>query len=322
MKPTFWVRDVPIYGDLILAPMANFSDHPYRLICREYGSAMSYTEFVSVAGILHHSERASLMLAYRPAERPVLFQIVGSDPDRILQAAQQIERLGPDIIDLNMGCSVRKIVGRGEGAAWLKDPVQIGRIFARLSRALSVPVTGKIRLGWDNRSLNYLDVVRAMAEHGAAMVAVHGRTRTQSYDDPANWEAIAQIKQAVDIPVIGNGDIFTVADIERMKQQTGCDGVMIGRAALGNPWIFQRRDIAGVSLAERVAMISRHLELMLDFYGRKQGLLFFRKHTVKYLHALPYAARLRARLMTCSDPDQFIRLIEAWQQEITSLEET
>ncbi|MCG3212216.1 MAG: putative tRNA-dihydrouridine synthase [Anaerolineae bacterium] len=318
--PTFYVQNIPVYGDVILSPMAGFSDLPYRLICREYGSAMSYTEFVSADGILHESERTFEMLKFAPSESPMVFQIFGSDETLLEEAARKIEQLGPDIIDLNMGCSVRKVAGRGAGAALLRDPAKIGRIFRRLSRALSVPVTGKIRLGWDSDSLNYLDVLRAMEDNGAALVAVHGRTKVQAYNGAANWDAIAEIKQAAGIPVIGNGDVQAAADIDRMKQHTGCDAVMVARTAIGNPWIFQRKDIQNVTLAEKAALIYRHLDLMLDFYGEERGLVLFRKHVVKYVRGLSHIAQVKARLVTCTRPEEFIELMNQYEADAAARE--
>lgn len=314
-NPTFMIRDVPVYGDLILSPMAGFSDKPYRLICREYGSAMSYTEFVSADGILHGNERTRQMLEFDPSESPMVFQIFGSDEAILEEAARRIEPLGPDIIDINMGCSVRKVSGKGAGAALLKEPKKIGRIFARLTKALSVPITGKIRLGWDEDSLNYLDVARVMEDNGASLIAVHGRTKAQAYKGVANWDAIAEIKQAVRIPVIGNGDVSCVADIERIKQHTGCEAVMIARAAIGNPWIFQRKDIEQVTLAEKAKLIYRHLDLMLDFYGEERGLILFRKHIVKYVRGLSHIAKVKQQLITCTRPEEFIALMTAYEAE-------
>src|SRR5262245_15867105 len=259
LQPTFMIRDIPVYGDLILSPMAGFSDKPYRLICREYGSAMSYTEFVSVDGILHGNDKTEQMLDFAPSERPMTFQIFGNDEVKIEEAARRIEQLGPSIIDLNMGCSVPKVSGRGAGAGLLREPAKIGRIFARLSKVLSIPVTGKIRLGWDNNSLNYLEVAKILEDNGAALIAVHGRTKAQAYNGTANWDAIAEVKQAVKVPVIGNGDVACVADIERIKRHTGCDGVMIARAAIGNPWIFQRKNIHEVTLDGKARLINWHL---------------------------------------------------------------
>lgn len=315
LKPAFLIRDIPVYGDLILSPMAGFSDKPFRLLCREYGSAMSYTEFVSVDGILHGNERALSMLAFDPSERPMVFQIFGSDEVKIEEAARRIEQLGPDIIDLNMGCSVPKVSGRGAGAALLKEPAKIGRIFARLTRALTTPVTGKIRIGWDDHSLNYMEVAKVLEDNGAALIAVHGRTKTQAYNGRANWDAIAEVKQMVKIPVIGNGDVNCAADIERIKQYTGCDGVMIARAAIGNPWIFRRKDINRVTLAEKSKLIHHHLNLMLEFYGQERGLILFRKHVVKYVRGLAHIAQVKTKLITCTRPEEFIELMHRYETE-------
>lgn len=319
-NPAFMIRDIPVYGDVILSPMAGFSDKPYRLICREYGSAMSYSEFVSVHAILHGNDRTWQMLAFDESERPMTFQIFGSDEAIIEQAAREIEPLGPDIIDINMGCSVPKVSGKGAGAALLKDPPKIGRIFKRLTKALSVPVTGKIRLGWDETSLNYLEVAKILEDNGAALIAVHGRTKLQAYNGSANWDAIAEIKQSVRVPVIGNGDVACVADIQRMKQHTGCDAVMIARAAIGNPWIFQGKDIEQVTLAEKARLIYRHLDLMLDFYGEERGLILFRKHVVKYVRGLKHSAAVKAKLVTCTTPEQFIDLMNEYEAEMAQRE--
>jgi nifR3 family TIM-barrel protein len=281
---------------------------------------MSYTEFVSVDGILHGNERTYQMLDFDRSESPMTFQIFGSDEAKIVEAARRIEQLGPDIIDLNMGCSVSKVAGRGAGAALLREPAKIGRIFARMSQTLSVPVTGKIRLGWDGQSLNYLEVAKVLEDNGAALIAVHGRTKAQAYNGQANWDAIAAIKQAVKIPVIGNGDVTCVADIERMKQHTGCDAVMIARAAIGNPWIFQGKDLPQVTLAEKSKLIQRHLQLMLEFYGEERGLILFRKHVVKYVRGLAHIAQVKTKLVTCTRPEEFIELMNEYEAEAGSRE--
>ncbi len=305
MQPTFYVRDVPVFGDLILAPMDGISDLPYRLICREYGSAMSYTEFTSCEALLRDVPAALRQLDYHPSEKPQLsFQIFGNDEDRIVAAAQHIERLGPGIIDLNMGCSVSNVSGRGAGAGLLREPLKVARIFSRLSKAVRVPVTAKIRLGWDSRSRNYLEIARILEDNGASLIAVHGRTKEQAYKGVADWDAIAEVKQAVRIPVIGNGDVKTVADIARIKAHTGCDGVMIGRAAIGNPWIFQRKDRWQVTVEDVLALLRRHLQAMLDYYGER-GLILFRKHAVRYLQGLPHASALRQQLVTCESVSAF-----------------
>jgi nifR3 family TIM-barrel protein len=318
-QPTFWVRDLPVYGDLILSPMAGFSDLPYRMIARDFGSAMSYTEFVSADGLLHGNEKTRRLLDFHPTEFPITFQVFGSDEDKIVEACKMIESWGPTIIDLNMGCSVAKVSGRGAGAALLCEPAKIGRIFARLTKSLSVPVTGKIRLGWDDRSRNYLTVARALEDNGASLVAVHGRTKAQAYNGVADWSAIAEIKQAVTIPVIGNGDVKCVADVARIKKQTGCDGVMIGRAAIGNPWIFSRKDRHEVTFAEKAALIRRHLSLMLDYYGENYGLILFRKHVVKYISEIRGAAAMRESFLTATTAEYFIALLEEAEANMREL---
>ncbi|HEY65372.1 MAG TPA: tRNA dihydrouridine synthase DusB [Caldilineae bacterium] len=318
-QPRFWVRHIPVYGDLILAPMAGFSDLPYRSICRELGSAMSYTEFVSANTVIHQralTDRALRRLRYKPEERPVVFQIAGADEDAIVEAAKRIEELEPDIIDLNLGCPARRVCAGGAGAALLRDPAKVARIFRKLTAALSVPVTGKIRLGWDAQSRNYLEVARAMEENGAALIAVHARTRDQDYSQPASWEAIAEIKQMVSVPVIGNGDAITVADIERMLVETGCDAVMVGRGAMGHPWIFQRIDRDQVPIEEKIAMIRRHLREMLAFYGEPLGLILMRKHIPCYLKGHYRIRRLRHSLLRCEDVETFHRLLDELAQTL------
>jgi nifR3 family TIM-barrel protein len=314
------IGPVPIYGPAILAPLAGYSDSPYRRICREYGSAMSYTEFVSAYSVLHANAQTLHMLHFDPVERPIVFQIFGSREDVLAEAACRLEQLGPDVIDVNMGCAAHKVVDHGSGASLLQDPAKIGRIFARLTRALTVPVTGKIRLGWDEQSCNYGLVARILEENGAALIAVHARTRAQNYGTPAVWDAIAQVKQTVSIPVLGNGDVQTAADIERMMEHTGCDGVLIGRAAIGNPWIFQRRAAEQVGVAERMDMIYRHLDAMLDFYGPERGLIHFRKHVVKYLRGLPNAAALKDQLLRCTSRADFIAACQAYPANLHTIE--
>lgn len=307
--PHFYIDNIPIHNDVILAPMAGFSDMPYRAICRELGSAMSYTEFVSTEAIVRDNQKTLRMLHYDPAERPVVFQIFGADPPTILEAAKRLQDLQPDIIDLNMGCSVKKVSGKGAGAALLKSPFKIGRIFNLLSKELTVPVTGKIRLGWDVESLNFRDVVHAMQDNGARLVAVHGRTKKQAYKGQANWPAIAEIKNFAQIPVIGNGDVSCVADITRMKNETGCDAVMIARAAIGNPWIFARKDAHQVTLGEKLRMIRRHLTANLDFYDGDYGLILFRKHVVKYINAVHGAREMRGKLVTARTVAEFESIV-------------
>jgi len=280
--PNFYVRDVPIYGDTVLAPMDGYSDWPFRSICRALGSAMSYTEFVKVEKILSRSKEPAKRLYYEEAERPITFQIYGDDPDLILEAALKIEPLSPDIIDLNMGCPAKSIADRGAGVGMMPSPLKIAETFKKLTSALKVPVTGKIRLGWD-RDKNYKLIARIVEENGGSLIAVHGRTKEQRYSGNADWDAIAEVKSMVKIPVIGSGDVRTVADIQRMKQHTNCDAVMIGRAAIANPWIFMGMDREQVPAELLKQTVHEHLQKSVQFYGEEDGQRLFRKYAVQYL---------------------------------------
>ena len=280
--PNFFVRDISIYGDTILAPMDGYSDWPFRSICRALGSAMSYTEFVKVEKILSRSKEPAKRLYYEEAERPVTFQIYGDDPDLILEAALKIEPLKPDIIDVNMGCPAKSIADRGAGVGMMPSPLKIAETFKKLTSALKVPVTGKIRLGWD-RDKNYKLIARIVEENGGSLIAIHGRTKEQRYSGNADWDAIAAVKSTVKIPVIGSGDVRTVADIQRIKRNTNCDAVMIGRAAIANPWIFLGMDREQVPAELLKQTVHEHLQKSVQFYGEEDGQRLFRKYAVQYL---------------------------------------
>lgn len=308
-KPAFYIKTIPIYGRLILAPMDGISDLPYRSLCRKYGSAMSYTSFVGAIEILQGQERAWKELEFLAEERPVALQIFDNDVSRLVRAAKQISSLEPDIIDINMGCSVRGVSGRGAGAGLLRTPDQIKEIISTLTYELDIAITAKIRLGWDHNNLNYLEVARTIEDNGGSLIAVHARTREQAYGGSANWDAIAEIKEAVNIPVIGNGDIETVEDIDLLLNHTGCDGVMIGRAAIGNPWIFQRRNRLDIPNYEVAETIEAHLECMLESYGLEKGLILFRKHLSRYLRPLNLDEKIRRKILTCTDISIFKRLM-------------
>jgi len=310
-NPEFLVGNVAINGDLILAPMAGFSDSPYRLLCRALGSAVSYTECIPATGLMHKNPRITQSAQYDPRERPLVFQVIGSEPDQVIRACLSLQEQAPDWIDINMGCPAPRASSRGAGAGLLREPDKIARIFAVLSKQLTVPVSGKIRLGWDCSSRNHLEVAHILEDNGASLIAVHGRTGRDKYGSPADWDAIAQVKQAVSIPVLGNGDVRTVTDIERIKAHTRCDGVMIGRAAIGNPWIFRRRDLDTVPLDERIRVIRCHLDLMIAFYGEPRGIVLFRKHLVRYVHGLPGAAYVRSQLMLCRTRSQVLDRLAA-----------
>jgi len=308
-KPNFWVRDIPVYGDTILAPMAQYSDVPYRALCRAHGSAMSYTEFVPATALLHERNPMWRRLDIKPGgEKPMVFQIFDYDPKRLLAAARRIETWGPDIIDINMGCSAPQISDQGAGVAMMRYPERVAETFRLLSKHLTVPVTGKIRLGWDATSKNYLEIAHIMEDNGAALIAIHGRTREQKYRGQADWDAIAALKQAVRIPVIGNGDVKTAADIDRMKAHTGCDAVMIGRAAVGNLWIFSRRDRETVAFTDIVSAIRLHLQEMVAYYGQEDGLYRFKRHLRKYLAGLALKPYVQA-MIAAKETETFLQIL-------------
>jgi tRNA-dihydrouridine synthase B len=290
--PVFFIGNTPICGDAILAPMDGYSDWPFRSLCRSLGSAMSYTEFVKSDDIVHLFRRVRARLTYEESERPVTFQIYGDDPDVILEAALIAQDLGPDIIDINMGCPAKSVAHRGCGVGLMRSPEKIGQIFSKLTSRLSVPVTGKMRLGWDD-CISYREVAHIVEDNGAALIAVHGRTKNQGYGGQANWDAIAEVKSLVKIPVIGNGDVRLVDDIRRMKEYTGCDAVMIGRGAIANPWIFAGIDRENVTPQQVRETMRQHLEKNVAFYGEEDGERLFRKHAMQYLglHVLDREAR-------------------------------
>ena len=275
---SWMIGDVRIAGDLILAPMDGITDYPFRGLCRSMGSAMSVTEFINALDVIEDNPRYPKRLVFDSTHRPLSLQVLGNQPERMLDAAiQLVDRIQPDILDINLGCQSKNVTTRGAGAALLQTPDVIARIFSLMTHRFNIPVTGKIRLGWDEDSLNYLEVARIIQDNGGAMVAVHGRTRKQAYRGQARWEPIAEIKDELQIPVIGNGDVKSVADINAIKAQTGCDAVMIGRAAVLNPWIFQRmdREVVPIQLVQKTLL--SHLDSMLSFYGER-GVITFRKY--------------------------------------------
>lgn len=309
IPPKFWVGNVPVYGNLILSPMDGVTDLPFRVLTRRMGSAMSYTEFINTIDVLYHHPFLEERLAYFEEERPVVFQIFDDDPDRMVRAAVQLMERKPDILDVNMGCPAKSVSGRGAGSGLLREPKKVQEIMRKLTAALPIPVTAKIRLGWDDDSLNYLEIARIIAGEGGKLVAVHGRTRKQSYSGSANWNAIAEIKQAVSIPVIGNGDVRTTADCRRMFDVTHCDGIMVGRAALENPWIFCGLDRSEVSREMLLQSMNQQLDMMTGLH-HERGLLLFRKFVKKYLKPYGIDPAAVRELVTCAEVTQFKRLLQ------------
>jgi tRNA-dihydrouridine synthase B len=308
-SPNFYVREIPVYGDAILAPMDGYSDWPFRSVCRLLGSAMSYSEFVKVEDVLDRPRHVRHKLYFEDAERPVVCQIYGDDPERILQAALIVQELGPDIIDINMGCPAKSVAARGAGVGLMRTPLKVARVFRKLSAALRVPVTGKMRIGWEDQR-TYKLIARIVEENGGSLIAIHGRTKEQSYGGQADWDAIAEVKAAVRIPVIGNGDVKSAADIDRLKQYSGCDAVMIGRAAMANPWIFARLAREQVTPEQMRALIAEHLQRNVKFYGEDDGQRLFRKHAVQYLLMKQLTREERKRILQVRPPAEFMALLE------------
>jgi tRNA-dihydrouridine synthase B len=314
----FWVRDIPVHGDLILSPMDGYSAWPFRSLCRGLGSAISYTEFVNVEDILKRPGYVLPKMRFTEDERPAAIQIYGDDPDKFLEAALEVQELEPDFIDINMGCPAKSIANRGAGVGLMRTPLKIARIFRKLTTALEVPITGKIRLGWDDDCLTYKLVARIVEEEGGQLLAIHGRTKMQAYGGKANWDAIAEVVQSVSIPVIGNGDVYTVADIQRMKDHTDCTAVMIGRGAIHNPWIFSRLDREQVSVQQAKATMLVHLDRNLEFYGPERGLKLFRKYAAQYLTPYHLTKEIRQKLLTREEPDEFLALLDEIYQAVSS----
>lgn len=305
-EPVFFIGNVPIYGDLILAPMDGFTDQPFRGLCRQLGSAMSVTEFINALDVLEDHPRYHHRLAFETFHRPLSLQLLGDQPEQIVQAALQlIPDVQPDIIDINLGCQSKNVTSRGAGAALMKTPEKIAAIFHLMTNQFDIPITGKIRLGWDDDHMNYLEVAQIIQANGGAMVTLHGRTRKQAYRGQARWEPIREIKKALQIPVIGSGDIQTVADIDHIKGMTGCDAVMIGRAAVGNPWLFSRLDREDVPLSLVQETCFNHLAEMLNFYGDR-GVITFRKFLKAYLTPYNLTRETLLPLLKSQDPE-FIR---------------
>ena len=295
------IGNVELENNLILAPMAGVTDQPFRKLCREQGCGLLYTEMVSAKAILYHNRNTQKLLEVDPAERPIAVQLFGSDPEIVSEMAAQISEGPYDIIDFNMGCPVPKVVNNGEGSALMKNPGLAEQILSALVRKVKKPVTVKIRKGFDEDQVNAVEIARIAEYCGVAAVAVHGRTRQQFYSGKADWDIIRQVKEAVRIPVIGNGDIFTPEHAAQMLKETGCDGLMLARGVQGNPWLFagiQHYLLTGEMLPgpdrrEISRMILRHARMQTEWKGELLGMKEMRKHIAWYTAGLPHSATVR-----------------------------
>ena len=322
---TLQIGNVTLENNLILAPMAGVSDLPFRLLCREQGAGLVCMEMVSAKAILYKNRNTEELLTIDPKEHPVSLQLFGSDPDIISEIAKQIEERPFDILDLNMGCPVPKVVNNGDGSALMKNPRLAGEIIEKTARAIKKPLTVKIRKGFDDAHVNAVELAHIAQESGAAAVAVHGRTREQYYAGHADWDIIRQVKEAVSIPVIGNGDIRTPEDVAAMAEQTGCDGYMIARGAEGNPWIFRQilhyfetgEHLSRPDFSEVTEMLLRHAKMQIDCKGDYTGIREIRKHAAWYTAGYRNSSKLRGRINEVENYEQ----LEALFREVESYNE-
>ncbi len=319
MVKTLKIGNVTLENNLILAPMAGVTDLPFRLLCKEQGAGLLCMEMVSAKAIYYRNRNTEALLSIDERELPVSLQLFGSDADIISEMAKRIEERPFSILDLNMGCPVPKVAGNGEGSALMKNPAIVEEIVSKTVKAIKKPVTVKIRKGFDAAHVNAVEIARIAEASGAAAVAVHGRTREQYYQGKADWDIIRQVKEAVRIPVIGNGDVVSPESAEAMLRETGCDGIMIGRGAQGNPWLFGQilhwmetgEKKAPPTKEELKQMILCHARLLVEHKGNYTGIREMRKHVAWYTAGYPHSAKLRARINEVEDLEKLEYFIQA-----------
>ena len=319
------IGPIELDGWAVLAPMAGVSDLAYRVIARRMGAAMTTAEMVSAKGLYYKNEKTRDMLKIDPGEHPVALQLFGSEPDIMALGAKEMEKAGADIIDINMGCPMQKVVKNGDGSALMKNVPLAAAVVKAMVQAVHVPVTVKMRLGWTRETENCVELAQAVEEAGAAAITVHGRTREDFYTGCADWEKIGEVVEAVHIPVFGNGDVVDGPTAARLMKETGCVGVAIGRAAWGNPWVFERVNTyleTGTILPPptnemRIAMAREHLHGLVKEKGERVAVKEMRAHASRYFHGLPEAASLRREIMKALTEEEFNRLLDAYVEEIS-----
>jgi nifR3 family TIM-barrel protein len=312
------IGNVQIENPFVLAPMAGVTDLPFRVICKEMGAGLLSMEMVSAKAISYHNRNTAALMEIHPSEHPVALQLFGSEPELMAEVAAGIEEHPFDILDINMGCPVPKVVNNGEGSALLKDPQRIAQIVRQVSRAIQKPVTVKVRIGFEKEPVDIVEIAKIAEQNGAAAIAVHGRTRQQYYSGHADWDAIRRVKEAVSIPVIGNGDVDSSKKAEALFRETGCDAVMIGRAVRGNPWIFREmlqyfekgEEPTPPSLSEVREMILRHARDMITYKGEYVGMREMRKHVAWYTAGMRHSAGIRRESNLISTYEELEALLE------------
>ena len=318
MQKNISFSNLQLKNNLILAPMAGITDLPYRLIMKEFGAGLVFTEMVSANGLIRDGVRTRELLRSTPEERPLGIQLFADSPAVLARAAAMVSEDG-ELIDVNMGCPVKKVVRSGAGSALLQNPILIGKIVAAVRKATPLPLTVKIRSGWDQQTINYLEIGRIAEEEGADGLVLHPRTRSQGFSGHSDWQHIRRLKEQSRIPVIGSGDIFSAADALEMLETTGCDGIMIGRGGYGNPWLFKEiaAGLAGDILLppaaeERLRVARKHLDLYVDLFGSYKAVMDMRKHLCWYVRGLSGAAQFRQAINKTGNLDDMKDLLESF----------